>query len=647
MPSRDLPPLDSISVEELARALGAIRAREQEPQGRLLYLALVTDRLRRQQRRDNRAARAAILSDLLRALAWEGLCAARGRSNGHVPPMDGDSLKGLAEDFAANHKARRAWGALWYRYLSDVLPSGDEMEKAAGASRQTLWRQQAKGAPLLLEALLAAEALTRERLASPDTQAAPAKNEGERAEAQRILERVREALREGRRDALDLEPEARRLILGRAWDSLDLYRLRQALLWSDERYQLDERFVDLSLLIDLGEEAMGDRWRVKEERYTSLVQALGAQPDPVFVLLGAPGSGKSTLLRHHELGLALDGLRGATERIGIFVPLGRYGSQDDGAPLEAPLTWLAEQWKLSQPGLPSLHQLLESQQVTLLLDAVNEMPHHSPEAYLERVGRWQAFVADLATRLPGNRVVFSCRSLDYSAPLSSKDLAVPQLRIEPLDDLKVQAFLQAYCPSQTEQVWASLEGRPELGLLRTPFLLRMLALQAERQGKVPTGRAALFSSFLRGALRTEVEGGNPRFQPSGGLLRDRDRRRILDLRPWKGTFALPGDGLFPPLAELAFRMQDQHDSTEAAQVRLPYHKAQDHLIALLQPVGAVNDQAEHLAVERAEAILLAGQDLNILDQDRSQDELLFRHQLLQEYFAANGGPTPSNPRWRP
>ncbi len=620
MARRDLPSLESLTEDDLENVLAALRAQEREPRGPLLQLEAVTVRLRRRGLVDRRSTRAAMLHELLRELAWGGLSASRGQSNGHTPPIDADDLKALTADFAAIHRKRRPWSALWYRYLSDHAPQVEELARIAGVARETYWRNQKKGLPLLLQAITAVEIEARQGLADPSLPAGPSPDDGQREEAEAILQRVREALAAGRGDALDLPESERRLILGRSWDSLDLYRLRQALLWSDERYRLDERFVDLSLLIDLGEDAPGERWQQKEQRYGSLEAALLDRPDPALVLLGAPGSGKSTMLRHHELGLALDGLRGETERIGLFVPLSRYGSRDDDGALLPPLTWLAAEWEADHPDLPPLTTLLNTQRVILLLDAVNEMPHRDTASYLERVSQWQRFVADLARRMPGNRVVFSCRSLDYSAPLSGKDVAVPQLRVEPLSDEKVKAFLHAYCPAQADRVWASLEGQAELDLLRTPFLLRMLALQAERQRQVPTGRAALFSSFLRGALRSEVQGGNPRFDGLPLLSRG-DKRRILSQEHWTAPFHLPGSGLFPPLADLAFAMQDQRESNEQAEILVPYDKALDLL-------------EEDLPVEHAEAVLLGGCDLGILDQDRSRDDLHFRHQLLQEYFAA-------------
>lgn len=587
----------------------------------ILRLEVISSRLRRAGLSDTNQARAEVLRDLFRDLNWTGLCQARGQVNGSRPPMDADRFPAdPTADFRSDQPDRQAWSAVWYRYLSDEAHPVSRLHEVTGVAPATFNRRQGDGIDKLTRALQQAEAEARRGLVAPDVPSPLSPDAEQRARADAILRRVKDALAQDRPDALDLDAADRRLILSRSWDSLDLYRLRQALVWSDERYQLDERFVDLSLLVDLGEEAAVERWQVKEHRYQSLDAALADQPDPAFVVLGAPGSGKSTLLRHHELGIMLDGLRGTTERISIYVPLSRYGSRDDDVVPPPPHTWLAAQWVADHPELPSLPELLAEQRVTLLLDAVNEMPHRDAEAYLARVGQWQAFVVDLAQRLPGNRVVFSCRSLDYSAPLSTKDLAVPQLRIEPLDDDKVRAFLAAYCPRQADRVWEALEGQPQLGLLRTPFLLRMLALQAERQRQVPTGRAALFSSFIRGALRHEVQGGNRRFDP-GLLLAARDRQRILDTRQWTRPFDLPGGGLFPPLADLAYAMQDRHGSTEAAQIRLPYEAALATLDATLP--------AAH-----AEAVLLAGCDLGILDQELDKDDLLFRHQLLQEYFAA-------------
>jgi formylglycine-generating enzyme required for sulfatase activity len=75
--------------------------------------------------------------------------------------------------------------------------------------------------------------------------------------------------------------------------------------------------------------------------------------------------------------------------------------------------------------------------------------------------------------------------------------------------------------------------------------------------------------------------------------------------------------LIPKLSALAFQMQTQRAVNEAAQVRVAY----DEALAML----------DH---PRAEDILKAGAALGVLDEDRGRDEVLYVHQLFQEYFAA-------------
>ena len=228
---------------------------------------------------------------------------------------------------------------------------------------------------------------------------------------------------------------------------------------------------------------------------------------------------------------------------------------------------------------------------------------------------WKDFLRQLVRDYPGNRVVFSCRHLDYSVTLSSKDLPVPQVRIEPLSDAQVQEFITLYCPEHGATLWQNLQGTPQLDLLRSPYYLKLLVAQTTA-GEIPAGRAALFTGFVRHALRREVESDNALWQPDA-LLHARDVQRLVQVHTWP-PFALPERGiLIPKLSQLAFQMQSQREANEAAQVRIPY----DEALALL-------------AHPRAEDILKAGAALGVLEEDRGRDEVLYVHQLLQEYFAA-------------
>jgi formylglycine-generating enzyme required for sulfatase activity len=329
------------------------------------------------------------------------------------------------------------------------------------------------------------------------------------------------------------------------------------------------------------------------------------------------GSAKSTLLRHHELDCARAALAGqagddlSTTPLTLFVSLYDYKPASADAPLPLPQDWLAAQWAARYPDLPGLDVLLRERRLTLLLDALNEIPY----AGAEPVRRWKDFLRQLARDYAGNRVVFSCRHLDYSVTLSSKDLPVPQVRIEPLSDAQVQEFLTLYCPEHGTALWQNLQGTPQLDLLRSPYYLKLLVAQTTA-GEIPAGRAALFTGFVRHALRREVESDNALWQPDA-LLHARDVQRLVQVRTWP-PFELPERGiLMPKLSQLAFQMQTQRAVNEAAQVRVTY----DEALAIL-------------AHPRAEDILKGGEALGVLEEDRGRDEVLYVHQLLQEYFAA-------------
>jgi len=353
---------------------------------------------------------------------------------------------------------------------------------------------------------------------------------------------------------------------------------------------------------------------------------LAAVPDPALVLLGAPGSGKSTLLRHFEL----DNARTAraseddptAKPITFFVALNGYGPRGADPP-PRPLDWLGERWQTQNPNLPPLDALLQQRRVTLLLDALNEMPQTGPES----LRNWKTFLAELSQRYPGNRVLFSCRSLDYSATLSSKDLPVPQVRIEALSDAQIQQFLELYCPDHYTALWDNLAGSPQLDVLRSPYFLKLLVAQTTH-GEIPEGHAALFGGFARQALQREIEADHPLFQP-GALLGERDRQRFGQPRHWKTPHELPRQGLlFDKLSHLAFEMQARRQPGEASQVRIAYPDALDLL------AHACGDD-----------VLKAGEALGVLEEDLGRDEVLYIHQLLQEYFAARWLAAHPEPHW--
>ncbi|MCK6576931.1 MAG: SUMF1/EgtB/PvdO family nonheme iron enzyme [Anaerolineae bacterium] len=435
--------------------------------------------------------------------------------------------------------------------------------------------------------------------------------------APRTLPESLQALLDAVRDpagSVVLSVEQARAVADHKPTSLTEYRLGRIAEWSLPRYALDDRFVNLTLLLDKGE-TDPQRWqRAEDFRFSDLRDVLAKVPDPAFVLLGAPGSGKSTLLRRLQLDHSIDRLRddGETgDAITFFIQLNGYRPRADGVLLD-PRAWLEARWSERYPNLPPLDTYLKSGKALLLLDALNEMPHRSAAEYHARVGLWRSFAQEAAQL--DNRLIFSCRSLDYSASLSSPDLRVPQIEVQPMSAEQVRRFLNVYIPAHEALIWRELDGSPQFSLFQTPYFLKLLCEQVEATRAVPKGRASLFTGFVRQVLYREINGDL--FEPDT-LLTGHDHQK-LSLGKWRSPFDLPERGvLIPRLSALAFTMQVKGLETEGAQVRIDY-----------------DDACDLLAHPRSEDILKAGIALNVLDEDITQYEIAFFHQLLQEFFAA-------------
>lgn len=398
--------------------------------------------------------------------------------------------------------------------------------------------------------------------------------------------------------------------------TLDAYRARRIARWSQPCYALDKQFTPLTLMLDRGDDAEGARYE-KTEEFKDMRKVLAAvkKQEPVIVVTGAPGSGKTTLLRHLELDLAWDALRSpeAGVPLTILLPLNAFGQR--GSTIPDPAAWIARQWEENHKELPKFDELL-GRPLLLLLDGLNEMPHADRVDYDNRLAAWKHFLDRCAREHPNVRVVFTCRTLDYNTKLTSHDLPrVPQVQVAPLTPPQVKAFLEKHSPEHGAALWAQLDGTPQLELYSSPMYLHLLIQQSGTDGKIPPGRAALFTGYVRALLKREIDAGNPRFIDNP-LFTRRDRDRFGERRT---PYDLPARGLlFSALSAFAFNLQRQRGSEDKSPLRVAYGKALDELTGVPE--------------QHREPLLEAARDLQIVEE--LGEDVQFVHQLLQEYFAA-------------
>lgn len=624
---------DAFRSDTVHAALHALRYERSLAGSPLLQTRFLEQALRERGIVDSLDARAWLLQDLLTELVEGALAVGWERDVGSGPRQAatdaGDALERLAGDFASGDLDRQAWSAVWYRYLvSDRTPLA-AVYKQLGIVDKTFHRRLDRGYKLVAAALrgreveaLAAEARTASvtRVAEPAVEPAGAEAA---ARSRSVLLRI---LRSSSPAALDLgAPRIERTLLDQIArypaSTVDDYLLARVAAWMRSPYALDARFVALALLLDAGEDRFFERWSDDGRRFGDLPSALAAAKADVAVILGSPGAGKTTLLRRHELECAWSGLRGHVGSLPFLAPLAAWRGAPGHGPPPAPGDWLASLWARRFPQMPDLERLMAAEHVVFLLDGLNEIAHEDATDYRDRLQAWKRWAHE-TTDGTGHSVLFTCRTLDYSAPLSTPERRVPQVRIEPLDDDGVHALLRRYAPNIGEQLWAGLRESPHLEVLRSPFFLRLYIAQAAADSAAdapthaPSGPASLFTGFVRQAIRREVELDNPRFRP-GPLVSDRDVARIAAGGRYQDPYELPADGLFGPLGRLAHDMQAASGGSDGGHLR----------VGVAQAVAMLDGDDGHL-------VLRAAEDLGLLDEDRAADEVLFRHQLLQEFFAA-------------
>lgn len=617
---RDAHPVTPDAVMAALRAIRYARPLRPSP---LIEADFVTLHLRREGLADTPQGREWALARQLEATVRDHYARARGAALDPTTCAEREDAR-LLDDLRSANAERLTWGLLYVRFLSPLQPPVGRIAAVLGMTERAVQKRLVRGCEVLAARLRELEVAARRQVEAgsglaPHDRIVGHDGAPRRSEAD-VLGAILAMLRSGE-GVVRIHTQQLDVLARYPASDARSYRLGRIAQWSLPRYRLDERYVTMSLLVDRGEEARSGRWQPREERFDGLSAVLAAMADPALVVLGPPGSGKSTQLRRLELDLALDALAAAPGAapapLTFLVSLNQYRAERHGDHPPSPGAWLAHHWAARYPTMPPFDELLAAGGMVLLLDGLNEMPHRDLDDYRERVRAWKQFLHDRVAAVPGNRMVVACRSLDYSTSLSTPRLRVPHVQLEPLTDDQVRAFLARYSPGNDAVLWSAMAAHRALDALRWPFVLRMWVELATETGQLDGGLAAVFTGFVRRALARELERDNPLFAPEA-LLTARDRQRLTGTPRWRSPWELPeGGALFPALARLAHAMQTSAAPASMSQVRID-----------LEAARAVVDGGHGADV------LGAGAALGVLEEDRASSEVLFGHQLLQEYFAA-------------
>lgn len=414
------------------------------------------------------------------------------------------------------------------------------------------------------------------------------------------------------------EPELR-AIGRRVPRSLDDYLLKRVASWQRSP-AFEQAFVRLVLWLDqTGVPGLTPAVETAVT-YTSLSGALGDLEAAVAVLVGAPGSGKSTLLHHAEQEAACAFLRAQGDVMPFLVHLERLPYLDAVSP-DVLAKWLAEQWQAQGDRLESLEEIAAAGRLLLLLDGLNELPHQDHAAYTRYLHQWRDCALQIVERHPGNRVIFSCRTLDYTTPLSSPARRVPRLEIRPLDLDQMRTFLASQFPDTVAKIWEHVEAARLLDVLSVPLYLSLFARAVSDAGELPQGRAGVLATFIRQALRREITLPNPLFHRDAVISR-RDRDRLRRKPQWGNAAALPDGGPLLPMLDAV---------AQALQVSGGVEGAGGQATEV-----CFSDMQRYAPAEIIDDLVEAALTLGILTEDVERDVVTFAHRELQDFFTARG-----------
>ncbi|MBD3886068.1 HEAT repeat domain-containing protein [Phormidium tenue FACHB-886] len=308
-----------------------------------------------------------------------------------------------------------------------------------------------------------------------------------------------------------------------------------------------------------------------------------------LLLIGRPGSGKSTTLFRFLIEETTKALADPSAKIPVLVELRYYQTSI----LDLMRLFFKRHGLLLNSD--QLETLLVEQRLMLLIDGLNELPSEVARNDLMK------FRQDH----PLSPMIFTTRDLELAGDLG----IAKKLEMQPLTATQVEAFVRSYLAEHTESMTRQL-GSPLREFGQTPLLLWMLCSFFKQTGQIPTNLGGVFRAFTQSYER----------HLKGSITPESDRRWWAELLQ---TLAFAMMHSQPPsILEI-----NHSPPTPSVELRVTISKAEAHqlFIEYLKPREAQPEGAARKALDDLLRYHLI---------QTTENKIEFRHQLIQEYYAA-------------
>jgi HEAT repeat protein len=235
--------------------------------------------------------------------------------------------------------------------------------------------------------------------------------------------------------------------------------------------------------------------------------------------------------------------------------------------------------------IETIDDLLFDGRLLLLVDGINELPSDEARNNLEQFRDTNS----------GTPMIFTTRVLGVSRNLG----IAKQMEMLPLSDREMSQFIEKCLPQQSEQLLKQLGDRlSKFG--ETPLLLSMLCDVFQKDGKIPANLGATFQNFTNlydGKIKENIP---------------------VDEKYKSWTSEL--------IQQIAFAMMPQ-DNPDGLRLEIPKFEAENILAKFLD--DKKSDKPHDYAKQWLKNLLKYH-----LIQIKTDQTIEFRHQLIQEYYAA-------------